>query len=62
MSTMPRAASEKMPPRLSPMTVYAANSAVSVPHEQTQPDVVCQPLPLFAVYVKQWLGSCPPDP
>src|SRR2546430_881327 len=29
MSTMPSAASEKMPPRLRPMIVYAANAAIS---------------------------------
>src|SRR6267378_6990677 len=29
MSTMPRAAREKMPPRLRPMIVYAANAAIS---------------------------------
>src|SRR5258706_4871098 len=59
---MPRGAREKMPPRLRPMMVYAANAATRLAHEQIQPEVVCQPLPLFAVYVKQWLGSCEPEP
>src|SRR6266851_2741030 len=63
MSTMPSAAREKMPPRLRPMTVYAANVAIALRHqEQTQPEVVCQPFPLLAVYVKQRLGSCAPEP
>src|SRR6266849_9734256 len=62
MRTMPSAASEKMPPRLKPMMVYAANAAMRLPQEQIQPEVVCQPPPTAEVYVKQWLGSCGPEP
>ena len=54
MSTMPSAAREKMPPRLRPMIVYAANAAIALSLQlQIQPEVVRQPFPLLAVYVKQ---------
>src|SRR5260370_8651878 len=32
------------------------------PQLQIQPEVVCQPLPASAVYVKQWFGSWAPGP